>query len=109
MISQEDISSIALEKFLTLNPKLQVIIKNLEPNEADALGLSMEDFRQLTLSEAFNEHVEVHGLDSFEYMLELSVSNEQEKHKMRLQHHQEIANALGMEFIEYCNLNNIDA
>jgi len=109
MIPIENRFRIATEKFLASNPELQIKLDNLSPATAANLGVSPEDYRQQELTAAFRNYAKEYGLDPSKLIIDLCATNEQEKAEMHLQRHQQISASLGMDFSEYCKLNQIEA
>jgi hypothetical protein len=109
MIPTENRFSIALEKFLASNPELQINLDNLRPSIAENLGVSLEEYRKQKLAETFSEYAKENGLDTSKLIIDLCATNELERTEMHIQRHQKISKSLGMDFSEYCKLNQIEA
>jgi hypothetical protein len=86
----------ALEKFLALHPDLGEEIQ----------VLSAKEQKEQTLW-ALEDAAEEQGIEPWELVLQLIATSEQELQAMRLEVHQEVAEALGMEWEEYRQLNEL--
>ncbi|MFQ6572980.1 DUF6388 family protein [Pseudomonas sp. UM16] len=96
MISKEHQAS-ALQRFAAANPQLLEEIAGLSAHE-----------QQQQLEWAFEDAAQEQGLEPWELTLQLIASSDDELKAMRLEVHREVAQALGMEWQEYCNFNEID-
>lgn len=94
----------ALEIFKQ-DQQVQAIIKSrVDPKTADALGHSVETLEQQVLLETFRDYATSQGTDTLRLALNMVATPEQKK-QVLLQHHQDTANALGIELEEYFALN----
>lgn len=93
----KDRTQLALEKFAAANPHL------LEETSA----LSPEEQKQ-QLQWAFDDQAEEQGIEPWELTLELIAKDPEELKAMRREVHQEVAEALGMSWEEYCSFNEIE-
>lgn len=96
MIPKESRNELALDTFIKANPELL----------AEMQGLSAED-RQQQILWAFENAAEERGIEPWELALELIARSPEELKAMRLEVHQEVAEALDMTWEEYCGLNEI--
>lgn len=96
MIPRESRNELALDAFSKANPDLLEEMKDL----------SAED-RQQQILWAFEDEAESRGLEPWEFALELIASSPEELATMRLEVHQEVAEALNMSWEEYCGFNDI--
>jgi hypothetical protein len=96
MISKERQDS-ALQRFAEANPQL------LE----EIAGLSAQEQHQ-QIEWAFEDAAQEQGLEPWELTLQLIAGSDEELRAMRLEVHREVAEALGMEWEEYCSVNEID-
>ncbi|MFJ4195522.1 DUF6388 family protein [Pseudomonas sp. NPDC089534] len=97
MIPKEQRIDVALEKYLAATPSLQEEISALDAAE-----------QKQQAQWAFEDEAESRGLEPWELVLELVAESPQELKAMRLEVHQEVAEALGMELQDYLELNEID-
>ncbi|MBV4460374.1 hypothetical protein KVG96_20640 [Pseudomonas sp. COR58] len=97
MIPKEQRIDVALEKYLAATPSLQEEISALDATE-----------QKQQAQWAFEDEAESRGLEPWELVLELVAETPQELKAMRLEVHQEVAEALGMELQDYLELNEID-
>ena len=87
----------ALAKYLVSNPALQDEIKDLSPQEQ----------KQQT-QWAFEDEAEALGIETWEYTLQLIAESPEQLKSMRLDAHRQVAEALGMDWAEYCELNAVE-
>ena len=94
----------ALEIFKQ-DPRVQAIIRSkVNPKIADDLGDSVEALEQQVLLETFRGYATSQGIDTLRLALNMVATPEQKKQAL-LQHHQDTANALGIDLEEYFVLN----
>lgn len=97
MIPKQQRQDVALEKFLEQHPDLRDEIQVLNAKEQ----------KEQTLW-ALEDAAEEQGLEPWELVLELIATSPEELKIMRLEVHQEVAEALGMDWAEYRQLNELD-
>lgn len=94
----------ALEIFKQ-DQQVQAIIKSqVNPKIADDLGHSVEALEQQILLESFRDYATSQGTDTLRLALNMVATPDQKK-QVLLQHHQDTANALGIDLEEYFVLN----
>ena len=71
----------------------------------EALGVNLEEYKELRLTQRFNEYAEKIGLEPFELYLKLGVDTEEEREKLRLKQAKNLADSLGISWEEYIELN----
>ena len=98
----------ALDRFLGERPELATKLDNLNPLEARAAGLSMEEYRQERLNEAFEAEAEKLGFFAWELTLQLTSETPEDFEAQRLEVHREVAQMAGMEWAEYCELYGLE-
>lgn len=86
----------AVAKYLASHPALQDEIKHLSPTE-----------QKQQAQWAFEDEAESQGIEPWELALELIAESPEQLKSMRLEAHAQVAEALGMEWEEYCELNDI--
>lgn len=86
----------ALAKYIVSNPGLQDEIKNLSPEE-----------QKQQIQWAFEDEAEDQGIEPWELAIELIAESPEQRVAMRLATHKEVAEALGMDWAEYCQVNDI--
>lgn len=86
----------ALAKYLSTYPALQDEIKDLSAAE-----------QKQQVQWAFEDEAESQGIEPWELALELVAESPEQLSAMRLEAHAQVAEALGMEWDEYCALNGI--
>ncbi|MBI6852132.1 hypothetical protein YA0002_05090 [Pseudomonas cichorii] len=87
----------ALAKYLSTHPTLQDEIKNLSPDE-----------QKQQAQWAFEDEAEDQGIEPWELALQLIAESPEQLKSMRLEAHAQVAEALGMDWDEYCELNEIE-
>ena len=96
MIPKESRNELALDTFIKAHPHLLEEMKEL----------SAED-RQQQILWAFENEADDLGIEAWELALQLIARSPEELAAMRLEVHQEVAEALEMSWEEYCGLNDI--
>lgn len=90
-------NDVALAKYLETNPGLREEIKELSAKE------------QLDQTKwAFEDEAEDQGIEPWELALELITETPEQLKAMRLEAHHQVAETLGMDWAEYCELNEIE-
>ncbi|WP_327440135.1 DUF6388 family protein [Pseudomonas donghuensis] len=95
MISPER-QAIALQRYLQAHPQMREEIAALSEHEQAQQVLW-----------AFEDAAQEQGLEPWELTLQLIAESPEELAAMRLEVHREAAEALGMEWEEYCTFNDI--
>ncbi|NWA09676.1 DUF6388 family protein [Pseudomonas gingeri] len=96
MIPKESRSEVALAKFLDAHPHLREETRGLSPTE-----------QQQQFQWAFEDEAENQGIEPWELTLQLVAETPAQLQAMRLEVHREVAEALGMDWDEYCSFNDI--
>lgn len=86
----------ALSKYLATHPTLKDEISSLSPEE-----------QKQQVQWAFEDEAEDQGIEPWELALELIAESPEQLKSMRLEAHQQVAEALGMDWEEYCGFNDI--
>ncbi|MEE5114140.1 DUF6388 family protein [Pseudomonas alliivorans] len=86
----------ALAKYLSTHPTLKDEISQLSVAE-----------QKQQLQWAFEDEAESQGIEPWELALELIAESTEQLKQMRLEAHAQVAEALGMDWDEYCELNDI--
>ncbi|WP_130910365.1 DUF6388 family protein [Pseudomonas sp. Sample_9] len=94
-LTQEQRHEQALEKYLLDVPDLKVEIKDLSPDD-----------QKDQIQWAFEDEAEAQGLQPWELTLKYT-STPEEFEAQRLVLHKEAAEVLGVEWDEYCEMNNL--
>ncbi len=96
-MNANDWTEAALAKYIVTNPTLQAEIQHLSPQEQ----------QQQTLW-AFEDEAEDLGIPTWELALQFIAETPEQLKQMRLAAHKEAAEALGMDWTEYCELNDVE-
>lgn len=86
----------ALAKYIVSNPGLKDEIKNLNAEE-----------QKQQIQWAFEDEAEDQGIEPWELVIELIAESPEQRVAMRLETHRQVAEALGMDWAEYCQANDI--
>lgn len=97
MIEKESRQAVALERFAKANPQLLEEIAQLDERE-----------QRQQIEWAFENEADEQGIQPWELALQLIAETPEELHAMRLETHREVAEALGLDWEEYCQFNEID-
>jgi hypothetical protein len=97
MIPKDQRQDAAIAKFLDQQPALREEIQVLNAKEQREQALW-----------ALEDAAEEQGLEPWEYVLQLIATSDEELKAMRVEVHQEVAEALGMEWEEYRQLNELE-
>lgn len=96
-MSLPELNEEVFAKYLETNPGLRDEIQNLDAKE------------QLDQTKwAFEDEAEDQGIETWELALQLMAETPEQLKAMRLEAHQQVAEALDMEWAEYCELNGIE-
>lgn len=87
---------LAHERYLAANPQLAEEIRDLDARE-----------QQQQIAWAFEDAAQEKGLEPWEYVLELVADSPEALAEMRQQVHMEVADALGMSWDDYRQLNGL--
>ncbi|MBD8574187.1 hypothetical protein IFR09_04650 [Pseudomonas syringae] len=87
----------ALSKYLANHPTLKDEISQLSAKE-----------QQQQVQWAFEDSAEEQGIEPWELALELIAESPEQLKSMRLEAHRQVAEALGMDWEEYCGFNGIE-
>jgi len=109
MTQSEQPHQAALGKFLSEHPALRDELDGLNPLEARAVGVSMEQYRDERLHQAFEAEAERLGLFAWELTLQLNASSPDEFESQRIEVHKEVAEMAGMDWTEYCEIHGLKA
>lgn len=98
---------LALETFLAQRPELRANLDSLNPLLAQVAGVSLKEYREERLHEAFEQEAERQGLFAWELTLQLTSPSAEEFEAQRREVHREVAQMAHMSWDEYCELNNL--
>jgi hypothetical protein len=87
---------LAHERYLAAHPELAEEIRDLDARE-----------QQQQVQWAFEDEAQSRGLEPWEYVLELAANSPEELAAMREEVHKEVAEALGMSWEDYRELNGL--
>ena len=96
-MNANDWTEAALAKYIVTNPTLQAEIQDLSPQEQ----------KQQTLW-AFEDEAEDLGIPTWDLALQFITDSPEQLKEMRLAAHKEAAEALDMDWDEYCELNDVE-
>lgn len=107
MPSYEDRYAAAHEKFFAEHPETQAEVESADVREVEALGVTMEQYWQQKRYEVFSKAARRRGLDLDEFVIWLVADSPQQAHEWCLRSHRRMADALGIEWNEYREMNRI--
>jgi hypothetical protein len=96
-MNAQDWNEAALAKYLSTHPTLQDEIKRLSPAQ-----------QKQQARWAFEDEAQSLGIEPWELALELIAESPEQLKSMRLEAHAQVAETLGMDWDEYCELNGIE-
>ncbi|WP_296183987.1 DUF6388 family protein [Pseudomonas sp. UBA1879] len=96
-MNKEEWIEAALPKYIVTNPTLQEEIQDLSPKD-----------QQDQTRWAFEDEAEALNIETWELALRFSSKSEDEIQALRLAVHKEAAEALDMDWDEYCELNAVE-
>ena len=97
MIAKEDRNQAALAIFLDAHPDLREEIQVLDARE-----------QAEQVQWAFEDEAQAQGLEPWELALQLIAESPEELKAMRLEVLQEVADALGLSWEDYCEFNEVE-
>jgi len=101
MIDPELRHTAALERFLAAHDELRERLDHLNPLEAQVAGLTLAQYRDERLHEAFEAEAEREGLFAWELTLLLTADSPEAFQAQRLEVHKEVAEMAGLSWEEY--------
>lgn len=100
--------TLALARFFTTNPQLAAEADDVSVAEADAAGVSLEDLQGTRRAQAFERAAHGLGIDSFEFSIRLVAESSEQAQAWRLEQQRKEADAIGMSWQEFKQLNGIE-
>ncbi|MFK3772660.1 DUF6388 family protein [Pseudomonas sp. NPDC089406] len=97
MIAKEARQALALQRFAEQSPQLLEEIRELDARE-----------QAQQIEWAFEDAADEQGVQPWEYALQLIAESPEQLQAMRMETHREVAEALGLEWEEYCQFNEIE-
>lgn len=98
----------ARERFFAENPKaLAEAEASASPALIEAAGMTVDEFMQHQRLVIFAQAAERQGLEVDEFVIRLIAESPEQAQSWRLERHQKMASALGIEWNEYKQLNRI--
>jgi hypothetical protein len=98
---------LALQTFLGQHPEVAHDLERVNPLLAQVAGLTLQQYRDERLHEAFEQEAERLGLFAWELTLQLTSPTAQAFEEQRREVHREVAQMAHMGWEEYCELNNL--
>ncbi|MDD1968903.1 DUF6388 family protein [Pseudomonas sp. NPDC090203] len=96
-MNANDWTEAALAKYIVTNPTLQAEIQQLSPTE-----------QQQQILWAFEDEAEDLGIPTWDLALQFIAETPEQLKEMRLAAHKEAAEALDMDWDDYCELNDVE-
>ncbi|WP_410480380.1 DUF6388 family protein [Pseudomonas sp. DCA-1] len=107
MLTFEDRYDAARNKFFADNPQAMKEIEAVNPRVIEAGGMTVEEYRKAQRIRVFAEAAEKRGIDLDEFVIGLVAESPQQAQEWRLKRHRQMADALGIDWPEYKDLNKI--
>jgi hypothetical protein len=104
-MNERDHHKLACENFLARHPEVKAELDALSQREAGILGISLDEFREWKLGERLQEQADLSGVDVGDFIISVAARSESERKAWMLERHKQTAEAMGMDFEEYCELN----
>jgi hypothetical protein len=99
--------TLALARFFTANPQLAAEADNVSEASADAVGVSLEDLQGTRRAQTFERAARNLGIDSFEFAIRLVAESPEQAKAWRLEQQRKAADAIGIDWQEFKQLNGI--
>ena len=97
----------ARDKFFNENPQALTAIESVNPRVIEACGISIEEYQQQQRYMIFAEAAKSRGLEVDEFVIQLMAQSPEQAHAWRLERHRKMAEALGIDWAEYKQMNRI--
>lgn len=95
-LSAEQVA-VGYQRFLAENPSAKAEVDEIPQDEAKALGTTVSDLRLDRTAKLLCRRAAELGIEDFEYLLRLSVEDEEERQRIRQAQKDEIARILGID------------
>ncbi|MDP3847564.1 MAG: DUF6388 family protein [Pseudomonas sp.] len=99
--------SAARDKYFAQNPAAVREINAVRRGVIEASGSTVEEYHEQRRIMVFADAAKAHGLETDEFVIRLMAESPEQAQEWRLERHRQIANAVGMEWSEYKQLNRI--
>ena len=106
-MSIQEMLQLARERYFQLHPELVESIEREGSTVAEALGVSSAEFCQQKRLEFFSRAARAAGLDAIEFGIRLVATSEEQANQWRLQNQRQRADAIGIEWADFKQLNGI--
>ncbi|KAF0255654.1 MULTISPECIES: DUF6388 family protein [Pseudomonas] len=97
----------ARDKFFAENPQALTAIESVKPSVIEACGMTVEEYQQQQRYVVFAEAAKSRGLEVDEFVIQLMAQSPEQAQAWRLDRHRQMAEALGIEWAEYKQMNRI--
>lgn len=106
-MSIENRYNAAREKFFAENPHALTQIESINSAVIEACGMTVEEYREQQRLAIFAEAARSRGLEVDEFVIRLVAESPEQANEWRLDQHRNVAEALGIDWAEYKQLNRI--
>lgn len=106
-MSIENRYHVARDMFFAENPLAMTQIESVKPAVIEACGMTVDEYREQQRMVVFAEAARSRGLEVGEFVIRLVAKSPEEANEWRLDQHRKIADALGIDWDEYRQLNRI--
>ncbi|MBD8184788.1 hypothetical protein IFU20_01225 [Pseudomonas viridiflava] len=97
----------AHDKYFAGNPEAAAEIESVSVRMLDNLGITMEEWRKTQRYLVFAKAAEANGFEIDEFVIHLMAESPGQAHAWRLERQRRLADALGIPWDEYRQLNRI--
>ncbi|HDS1721750.1 DUF6388 family protein [Pseudomonas putida] len=106
-MSVENRYQAARDKFFAENPHALSSIESVNQSVIEACGITVEEYQQQQRYVVFAEAAKSRGLEVDEFVIQLMAQSPEQAQEWRLEQHRKMADALGIEWVEYKQMNRI--
>ena len=107
MLTFEDRSTAARDKFFAENPQAMREIEAVSAEVIKGSGMTVEEYRSQQRLQVFAEAAKKRGVELDEFVIHLVAQSPQQAQEWRIERHRQMAEALGSSWEEYKDLNRI--
>ena len=97
----------ARDKFFAENPRALAQIESVKPAVIEACGMTVDQYREQQRCVVFADAARSRGLEVDEFVIRLVAESPEQAQEWRLGRQRKVAQALGIEWDEYKQLNRI--
>ena len=95
----------ALRTFLENSPEVRAELDALSAEVAECVGQTIQQYRDLILSQRFAENARLHGLYLSDHIINLTARDEKERRSLIIADRKQDADNIGLTWEEFCEVN----